>query len=96
MEIEHSTLQSALLEAQNYHQEYETNLLGGMEDEAWADWYAAFLVGKVPELQDPAYLTQVLQMAGDMHEREVNQDSPWPDFIADYLIQHLSGQEEGQ
>ncbi len=93
MDIETNTLKEALLEAAEYHHEYESNLLGGMRDEAWADWYAAFLLGKIPDLKNPTYLTQVLQMASDMQEREVNQSTPWADFYADYLIQHLSTQE---
>ncbi len=89
MDIEQNTLKDALLEAAEYHHEYETNLLGGMYDEAWADWYGAFLIGKVAELSNPSYLTQLLQMAADMHEREVNQATPWAEFYAEYVIQHF-------
>jgi len=88
MELDKVTLKEALLEAAEYHHEYESNLLGGMADEAWADWYGAFLLAKVPELNKPSYLVQLLQMAADMHEREVNQSMPWAEFYADYMVQH--------
>lgn len=99
MDIEQNTLKEALLEAAEYHHEYENNLLGGMHDEAWADWYGAFLIGKVTELTNPTYLTQLLQMAADMHERDVNQSVAWAEFYAEYIIQHFqhkADMEEGE
>ncbi len=85
MELEKGTLKTVLEEAATYHHEYEDNVLGGTFDEAWADWYGAFLVGKIDQLRKPSIVTQALQWAADMHEREPNQDMPWSEFYAEYM-----------
>ena len=91
MELNQSTLKSALEEAADYHHEYEANVLGGTYDEAWADWYGAFLIGKIPELEHPSKVVEALQMAAEMHERDVNKSTPWADFYAHYVVQYLQG-----
>ncbi len=98
MELDQTNLKIVLEEAANYHHEYETNVLGGVFDEAWADWYGAFLVGKVDQLTKPSEVTQALQWAADMHEREPNQAMPWSEFYAGYMedyFQHRSNDSPG-
>lgn len=85
MELEKGNLKTLLEDAAAHHHEYEANVLGGAFDEAWADWYGAFLVGKVEHLRTPSVVTQALQWAADMHERDPNRAMPWSDFYAEYM-----------
>lgn len=89
MEIEKGLLKEALEEAAKHHHEYESNMLGGTFDEAWADWYGAFMIGRLVQLTTPTVITQALQMAADMHDREPNHEMPWSEFYAEYLRDYL-------
>jgi hypothetical protein len=85
MDIEKGLIKEALEEAAKHHHEYESNILGGTFDEAWADWYGAFMIGRLSQLTKPSLITQSLQMAADMHERDPNREMPWSEFYAEYV-----------
>src|SRR5215218_6127799 len=81
-----------LRETETAHGAYETDVLGGVYDEAWPAWYAAYLLDhglndQLPgaESLDVANLTAMLaQLAAD-YERG-DQDNPWPDVYAQGII----------
>lgn len=85
MELEKGLLKETLEDAANHHHEYENNVLGGAFDEAWADWYGAFMIGRLTQLNKSSNITQALQFAADMHEREPNKEMPWSEFYAEYI-----------
>jgi hypothetical protein len=81
-----------LREAETAHGAYETNVLGGVYDEAWPAWYAAYLLdhGLGDHLPgagrlDVAQLTALLaRLAADYEQGE--QTSPWPDIYARGIV----------
>ena len=76
-------LKRVLTEAKRAHHEYETNILK-KRDEHWAGWYAAFILGKIPELKKPSRITKLLSKASKKHKK-----GDWTEFYAKYLIQNL-------
>ena len=42
------------------HHEYESSYLKGEHDEAWAGWYAAFVIGRLGSFTTPSHLTDLL------------------------------------
>lgn len=70
---------NALRQAKEAHGEFEENYLGE-RDEHWAEWYAAFIVGRYPEF-DPSVLTQLLIAAEEARDGE-----KWARFYADYVL----------
>ena len=93
MEMAPEQAVAALLrEAETAHVAYETNVLGGVFDEDWPAWYAAYLlddglVDRLPsgESLDVATLTAMLaRLAADYEQGE--QASPWPDVYARGIV----------
>lgn len=81
-----------LREAEAAHGEYETSVLGGVRDEEWADWYAAYLLDHgLEELLPGAVDIEIGDLAAllgryDAHYRREQPDWPWPDAYAQRLV----------
>lgn len=82
---------ATLLEAAgNAHGVYETNQLGGVYDQNWPDWYAAWLVehdvgallGSSPTV---VTLSAQLQECDAVYKQERRNES-WPPFYARRLL----------
>ncbi|HSM36522.1 MAG TPA: hypothetical protein VK837_09025 [Longimicrobiales bacterium] len=54
-------LRAALDAAGLAHHEYERNALGGRRDDAWASWYAAYVLGRLGDFADPTWLARALE-----------------------------------
>jgi hypothetical protein len=81
-----------LRETETAHGAYETNDLGGVYDEAWPAWYAAYLLDHglnehLPgaESLDVANLSAMLARLAADYERGAR-DNPWPDVYAQGII----------
>jgi hypothetical protein len=101
-----STLEQAvaslLREAETAHVAYETNVLGGVFDEDWPAWYAAYLLDHglgdhLPggESLDVASLTAMLARLAAAYEQG-EQASPWPDVYARGIVAGLRGSSGGE
>ena len=81
-----------LRETETAHGAYETSDLGGVYDEAWPAWYAAYLLdhglgAHLPGAEglDVTSLAAMLaRLAADYEQGE--QTGPWPDVYAQGLI----------
>jgi hypothetical protein len=75
-------LREALDAAGSAHHEYQTNTLGGVRDERWAGWYAAYVLGRLGDFVSPSVLARWLEEspAGDA----------WSAAAAEYVIGRLS------
>ena len=98
METASEKVVAALLrEAATAHGVYETNVLGGVFDEEWPAWYAAYLLDHglgdlLPgaESLDVDNLTAMLaRLAADYERGE--QASPWPDVYARGIVASFRG-----
>ena len=91
-----------LREAATAHGVYETNVLGGVFDEEWPAWYAAYLLDHglgdlLPgaESLDVDNLTALLaRLAADYERGE--QASPWPDVYARGIVAGFRGSSGGE
>jgi hypothetical protein len=91
-----------LRETATAHGAYETNVLGGVFDEDWPAWYAAYLLdhGLSDHLPggaslDVANLTAMLaRLAADYKQGE--QSSPWPDVYARGIVAGFRGSSGGE
>jgi hypothetical protein len=101
-----STLEQAvaslLREAETAHVAYETNVLGGVFDEDWPAWYAAYLLDHglgdhLPgdESLDVASLTAMLARLAAAYEQG-EQASPWPDVYARGIVAGFRGSSGGE
>jgi hypothetical protein len=95
-----------LREAETAHGAYETNVLGGVFDEDWPAWYAAYLLdhGLADHLPggqslDVATLTAMLARLAAAYEQG-EQASPWPDVYARGIVagfpDNSGGEESAQ
>jgi hypothetical protein len=84
-----------LREAEAAHGAYETKVLGGVYDDAWAAWYAAYLLdhglrdhlpGAKP-LDVDNLAAMLARLATDYEQGE--QTSPWPDVYARGIVAGL-------
>jgi hypothetical protein len=67
-------LRAALDAAGRAHHEYERNALGGRRDDAWAGWYAAYVLGRLGDFESPSRLARLLE--------EVRADEDWAEEAA--------------
>ena len=56
-------LEQALAAAGKAHHDYETNILGGVRDEQWPGWYAAYVLGRLGDFTSPSQLSEWLVAA---------------------------------
>src|SRR5829696_8022654 len=93
---------SLLREAQAAHGAYETEVLGGVFDEDWPAWYAAYLLdhGLADHLPGGEHLhvadltAMLARLAADYEQGE--QASPWPDVYARGIVAGLRGSAGGE
>lgn len=78
------SLVKALEEASTLHHEYETTALNGAQDEQWAGWYAAYVLGRLGEFTSPSQLAQWLQ--------SVTNYGKWSETAAIYILEELRKQ----
>ena len=84
-----------LREAEAAHGEYEASVLGGVRDEGWADWYAAYLLEHgLEELLPDASGIEMRDLATllgryDEEYRREQPAWPWPDAYAQKLVAAL-------
>jgi len=64
------------------HHDYEQVSLGGVRDQQWSGFYAAYTLGRLRDFLAPSTLSDWLEQAppGDN----------WPATAADYVIERLS------
>lgn len=81
-----------LRQAEAAHGEYETTVLGGVYDEDWPRWYAAYLLEhgladhpSITGRTDAEALAATLKRLADDYERE-RPAEPWPDVYAQRLL----------
>jgi hypothetical protein len=77
-------LVSALASAGAAHHDYESHFLGGVQDEQWPGWYAAYVLGRLGDFTSPTALSSWLQsipLAGE-----------WTQDAASYVVTQLKGQ----
>jgi hypothetical protein len=103
METTQEQAVAALLrEAETAHGVYEATVLGGVFDEDWPAWYAAYLLDhglgdRLPggESLDVATLTAMLaRLAADYQRGE--QASSWPDIYARGIVAAIRGSSGGE
>lgn len=83
--ITRDQLTAALAAAGESHHEYEENYLSGVRDEQWPGYYAAFTLGRLPDLPlTPTQLTRVLEGV-DAED--------WIDAAADATLHEISATE---
>ena len=56
-------LASALASAGAAHHDYESRFLGGVRDEQWPGWYAAYVLGRLGDFTSPTTLSRWLEEA---------------------------------
>ena len=74
-------LATALTAAGSAHHEYETEFLGGVRDEQWAAFYAAFVLGRLGDFALPSALTRWFE------EAPAGED--WSTSTAEYVLEQL-------
>ena len=90
-----------LRETETAHGAYETNDLGGVFDQEWPAWYAAYLLDHClrdllpgAESLDVDNLTAMLaRLAADYERGE--KASPWPDVYACGIVASFRGTSDG-
>jgi hypothetical protein len=73
------------------HNEYEQRELGGVYDQLWSDWYAAYLVehglgGLLGETITAEKLARLLAEYDTNYRAQERQES-WPDYYAAQLLE---------
>lgn len=74
-------LRAALAAAGSAHHEFEQNYLAGVRDEAWAGWYAAYVLGRLGDFAPPTALARWLEEAAG--------DGPWSDVAARHVADRI-------
>lgn len=85
-----AAVQSRLEQTEAAHGEYERNVLGGIRDEEWAEWYSGYLLehgfdALLPGVEDADALAALLQEADADYQREQPADG-WPEYYAHRLV----------
>lgn len=76
-----SALEDALDSAAMAHEEYESIALKGVADDRWAEFYAAYLLGRLGEFTPPSRLAALLE--------EVDVPGDWSAAAAEYVLMKL-------
>ena len=74
-------LEKALTEAGSAHHEYEVVTLGGIYDQLWPGFYAAYVLGKLGNFATPSVLSKLLEDAPESDD--------WAKSTAQYLVGKL-------
>lgn len=75
-------LVAALASATEAHHEYERRFLGGVLDEQWPGWYAAYVLGRVGDFASPTDLASWLASAPS--------DEEWSAAAASFVLNRLN------
>lgn len=75
-------LSETLSAAGSAHHEYESNFLGGVRDEQWNRWYAAYVLGRLGDFTTPTALTRWLG--------EVSGEGEWAALAAAHVSSSLA------
>jgi len=76
-----SDLERALVAASAFHEEYERAALGGVVDERWAGFCAAFVLGRLGDFSTASRLAQLLE--------EVSEGEEWAAEAAEHIVTKL-------
>ena len=86
-----SAIVALLEDVESAHGTYETNVLGGVRDEAWPEWYASYLLAHgLSErlgnhiLSQENLATRLTQL--DAEYRQAQPNVPWTEFYARSLL----------
>ena len=74
-------LEAVLKAAGSAHHDYEQNALGGTRDERWAEFYGAYVLGRLGDFVTPSELVGYLEDAPD--------DGDWAVSAAEYILDIL-------
>ena len=74
-------LEKALAAAGKAHHDYETHILGGVRDEQWPGWYAAYVLGRLGDFTSPSQLSEWLATAPN--------DDSWAASAASFVLSQL-------
>ncbi len=74
-------LQEALGAAGQAHHQYESEYLGGVRDQHWAGWYAAYILGRLGDFMEPSTLTRCLE--------GTTGDGDWNALAVESVFKHL-------
>ena len=74
-------LKTTLKAAGEAHHEYESSYLKGVRDEAWAGWYAAFVIGRLGSFTTPSQLTDLLAATPSAED--------WFSAAAEHVLSHI-------
>jgi hypothetical protein len=72
----------ALADAAVVHHEYERTVLGGMRDEQWAGFYAAYALGRLGDFADASALSGWLEQSPS--------GGHWPTQAASQVLDRLT------
>lgn len=72
-----SEIVDALVAAGKAHHEFETVTLGGVRDELWAGFYAAYVLGRLGDFMAPSILAARL---------EAVDGEPWAESAAEAIL----------
>lgn len=79
---EEDELRAALSAAGSAHHDYESRYLGGVRDEQWPGWYAAYVLGRLGDFATPTDLARWLEDAPS--------EGVWAESAAVYVRKCLS------
>lgn len=65
------------------HHDYEQTVLGGVRDELWPGFYAAFVLGRLGDFMAPGRLARLLA--------EVQASDGWPEAAARHVLDAAAG-----
>jgi len=74
-------LSKALADAGSAHHDYEQTMLGGVRDEQWSGFYAAYVLGRLGNFATPSALSRWLEEAPDEPE--------WATAAASYVLSRI-------
>ena len=80
--VSRAALVEALDAAANAHHDYEAVTLRGVRDAQWSGFYAAYVLGRLPDLPAPSALVTVLET--------VNSDDNWSGAAADAILEAVA------
>ena len=76
-----TSLEQALADAGRAHHDYETVVLGGVRDELWPGFYAAFVLGRLGAFTTASRLSCLLE--------EVTTPTNWSATAAEHVLRSL-------
>lgn len=76
-----SDIETALVAASAFHDEYERVVLEGVVDERWAGFCAAFVLGRLGDFASASRLAKLLE--------EVQDSEDWAAEAADHIVTKL-------